>query len=107
MRDQSFRGHVQNLEQQGEIVRFTAEVDPHANVSALGWKTYDRLGKSSLFARLKGFPGWRLASQVIADRRKWAIALGVTPERLIPTLVDRIRRPLDPVMVDGKSAPVK
>jgi len=107
VRDQSFRGHVQNLEQQGEIVRFTKEADPRENASALGWKTYDRLGKSSLFDTLKGFPGWRLASQVVADRKKWSIALGVTPDKLIPTLVDRIRRPLDPVMVDRKDAPVK
>ena len=36
--DQSFRGHVQNLEQQGELVRVDAETDPHENVSAIGWK---------------------------------------------------------------------
>ncbi len=93
MRDQSFRGHVQNLEQQGELVRVDAETDPHENVSAIGWKTYDQFGKSTLFTNLKGFPGWRLASQVITDRRKWAIGLGVPEEDVIPTLVERIKSP--------------
>ena len=39
MRDQSIRGHVRNLEQQGELIHFTKPVDPHGNVSALSWKT--------------------------------------------------------------------
>ena len=39
MRDQSLRGHIQNLEQQGELIRVTTETDPHTNVSAIGWKT--------------------------------------------------------------------
>ena len=107
MRDQSFRLHVQNLEQQGELVRFTAATDPHENVSALGWKTYDRLGKASLFANLTGFPGWQVASQVIADRRKWAIALGVETDQLIPSLVARLKAPREPVVVGRADAPVK
>jgi 2,5-furandicarboxylate decarboxylase 1 len=107
MRDQSLRGHVRNLEQQGELVHFTDEVSPHENLSALGWKTYDRLGKSSLFSNLKGFPGWRVCNQVIADRKKWSIALGLEPKNLIPTLVERIKAPVRPVMVERENAPVK
>jgi 2,5-furandicarboxylate decarboxylase 1 len=107
MRDQSLRGHVANLEQQGEMIRFDTEVDPHENLSALGWKTYDTLGKSSLFTNLKGFPGWTVCNQIITDRRKWAIAIGVAEIELIPTLVERIRGEVEPVMVDAADAPVK
>ena len=107
MRDQSLRRHVQNLEQQGELIRFTREVDPHENLSALGWKTYDGLGKASLFANLKGFAGWQVCNQIIADRKKWSIALGLDEDRLIPSLVDRIKTPVEPVMVDRSAAPVK
>ena len=52
MRDQSFRGHVKNLEQQGELFRIDKETDPNTNVSAIGWKTYDQFGKSTLFTNL-------------------------------------------------------
>ena len=107
MGDQSLRGHIGNLEQQGDLIRFTKETDPLENVAALGWKTYDRLGKSSLFTNLNGFPGWQVVNQIVADRRKWSIALGVDEDRLIPTLVDRIRKPVEPVMVEAADAPVK
>ena len=107
MRDQSLRGHVQNLEQQGELVRVSSETDPRTNVSAIGWKTYDRLGKTTLFTNLKGHPGWKLASAVITDRRKWAIGFGVDEDVLIPTLVERVKKPLEPVMVERDQAPVK
>ena len=107
MRDQSLRGHVQNLEQQGELIHITAEVAPHENLSALGWKTYDRLGKASLFSNLEGFPTWRVCNQIIADRGKWAIALGLEIDELIPTLVERIKHPIRPSLVESKDAPVK
>ena len=107
MRDQSLRGHVQNLEQQGELIHITAEVAPHENLSALGWKTYDRLGKASLFSNLEGFPDWRVCNQIIADRGKWAIALGLETDELISTLVERIKHPIRPSLVESKDAPVK
>ena len=107
MRDQSLRGHVRNLEQQGELVHITKETDPHVDVSAIGWKTYDQLGKTSLFTNLKGFPGWTVVSAIIADRRKWAIGFGVEENQLIPALIDRINKPLQPVMVERNEAPVK
>ncbi len=107
MRDQSLRGHVQNLEQQGELIRIDKEVDPHTNVSAIGWKTYDRFGKSTLYTNLKEFPGWKLCSQIVTDRRKWAIGFGIDEDDVIPTLVERARSPIEPVLVDRKDAPVK
>ena len=107
MRDQSLRAHVANLEQQGELIRITKETDPHKNVSAIGWKAYDRLGKSTLFTNLKGFPGWEVVNQVITDRRKWSIALGISEEEFIPTLVERIKRQVAPVEIAVDRAPVK
>ena len=44
MRDQSLRGHIKNLEQQGELIRVDTETDPTENLSALGWKIYDQKG---------------------------------------------------------------
>ncbi len=107
MRDQSLRGHIANLQQQGEMIRITKEVDPHENVAAVGWQAYDRLGKSTIFSNLKGFPGWEVVNQIVADRRKWSIALGIEEDRLIPSLVDRIKQRVPPVVVDGRDAPVK
>lgn len=107
MRDQSLRGHIANLEQQGELIRIDAETDPRKNVSAIGWKAYDSHGKSTLYTNLKGHPGWQLASQIVTDRRKWAIGFGVSEEQVIPELVSRLKKPQDPVLVESDEAPVK
>ncbi len=107
MRDQSLRSHVRDLEQNGELIRVDKECDPLTNVSAIGWKAYDRFGKSTLFTNLKGFPGWQLVSQVVTDRRKWAIGLRVDEDAVIPTLTARLAAPREPVMVEAADAPVK
>ena len=105
--DQSIRGYLANLEQQGELVRFRKEVDPLENLTAIGWKTYDRLGKASLFDNLKDFPDWQVCNQILTDRRKWGIGLGVAEEDVIETFNERVKAPVDPVMVDAADAPVK
>ncbi len=107
MADQSIRGYLGSLEQQGELLRFSAEVDPHADLTAIGWKTYDQLGKSSLFDNLKGFPGWRVANQIVTDRRKWGIALGVTESQVIGEITARSKGEIPPVAADPATAPVK
>ena len=107
MADQSIRGYLGSLEQHGELIRFTDAVDPHANLTAIGWKTYDRLGKASLFANLTGFPGWRAVNQIVTDRRKWAIALGVDEDDVVDTFTRRVRAPLPAVEVVASDAPVK
>ena len=94
------RGFIAGLEQRGELVRFRDPVDPLTNLTAIGWKTYDRLGKASLFTNLDGFPGWQVCNQIITDRRKWAISLGVEadepPARDLgdPVLEELLRRAL-------------
>ena len=107
MSDQSIRGYLQALEAADELVRFDKPVDPKANLTAIGWKTYDRLGKASLFTNPTGYDGWRVANQIITDRRKWGIALGVAEEDVVRTFNERVQNPLATVEVDKASAPVK
>ncbi len=107
MRDQSLRTHIANLEQQGEMVRVTAPVDPDANMSAVSWKTNAETAKGCLFTNLTGHPDWRAVSQIIADRRKWAVALGVSEAEVVPTLAERIAQPVPTVDVARETAPCK
>src|SRR5258708_5239377 len=106
-RDQSIRGHIANLEQQGELTRFTTEIDPDATMSAVGWKNFAERGQSCLFTNLKGHPDWQAVSQIVASRRKWAVALGVTEHEVVPTLAERIASPLPTVDVARADAPCK
>ena len=105
MRDQSIRGHIANLEQQGELVRIAAEIDPDRDMSAVAWKCFAELGKSCLFDNLKGHPGWRAIGQIVADRKKWGVALGVAEHEVVATMSERIARPLPTVDVAPAEAP--
>ncbi len=107
MRDQSIRGFLQSLEQQGELIRFTKEVDPLTTMAAVEWKAYNQLGKSSLFTNIKGYPGWQACSQILADRKKWSVALGVDEDKLLDFVGNRVRSPLAPVVHGNGGAPVK
>jgi 2,5-furandicarboxylate decarboxylase 1 len=107
MRDQSLRTHLANLEQQGELVRFTAEIDPDRNMSAVAHRTFAELGKACLFENVKGHPGWRVAAQLVSDRRKWAVALGVGETEVVATLIERIAARVATATVAREDAPVK
>jgi 2,5-furandicarboxylate decarboxylase 1 len=107
MRDQSLRTHIANLEQQGELIRFTAEVDPDENMSALAHKSFVERGQSCLFDNIKNHPGWRAVAQIVANRKKWAVALGVAENEVVATLAERIAHPVPTVDVAREAAPCK
>ncbi len=107
MPDQSFRTMLTNLEQQGELIRFDKEVDPLTNMAAVQWRAFNEMGKASLFTNIAGHEGWKACSQIIADRRKWAIGLGIEENALLGEIGTRLRHGIDPVTVDSGSAPIK
>ena len=107
MPDQSIRSLLKNLEQQGELIRFTKAVDPLTNMAAVEWKTYNELGKSSLFTNITGHDGWQACSQILADRRKWSIGLGLDEDEILDEIGRRIATPVEAVMVGKDEAPVK
>ena len=88
-------------------MRFTKEVDPLANLSAIEWRAYNEMGRSSLFTNVKGHPDWQVASQILADRAKWSIALGVDEDDLLDWLVERTDNPVDMVEVSTADAPLQ
>ncbi len=105
--DQSMRSYLQQLEQQGEMVRIAKEVDPAANMSAVGWKTYDDFRKATLFTNIKGHPDWEACTQILTDRSKWAMALNLTEDEFLPALSRKLKMAIDPVIDDTGPAPCK
>ena len=104
--DQSFRTFLSQLEEKGELVRFLKPVDPVENMSTVEWKTYNELGKASLFTNIAGHPGWRACSQIVADRRKWAIGLGIPEDTLLQEVSRRMKTAMASTPYVG-DAPVK
>jgi UbiD family decarboxylase len=76
-------------------------------MSAVEWKTYNELGKSSLFTNIKGYPGWQAVSQILADRKKWSIGFGVAEDELLEHVSRRVREPIETVEVGKDEAPVR
>lgn len=105
MIDQSLRTYLSDLQARGELRHIDAAVDPDTDMSAVAWKAYAESGKASLFTSIKGHPDWRAVSQIVADRRKWAIALGVPEAEVVPTLARRIAQPTAAVEVPPEGAP--
>ena len=105
--DQSYRTFLADLEEQGELIRFKKPVHPTRNMSAVEWKTYSELGKSSLFTNIEGHPGWSACSQIVADRRKWAIGLGFKEDSLLQEISQRLKSPIACTPIDRDGAPVK
>ena len=106
MSDQSFRTMLSNLEQQGELIRFTKTVDPLADMAAVEWKTFNEMGKASLFINIKGHKNWQACSQIIADRKKWAIGLDLDEHNILDQMLERMLTPIAPQITNG-STPVK
>ncbi|MBI2304128.1 MAG: UbiD family decarboxylase [Chloroflexi bacterium] len=88
------RTYLQNLEEAGEVLHVTKEVDPRDGVGGLAWQGENRLRKATSFHNLKGYPGWRAVSYVCGSRSRLAIALGTTPERFISDVLKRIEKGL-------------
>src|SRR2546423_464716 len=107
MADQSLRTHLERLAAAGELTSFAKEIDPDENLSAVSWKAFSERGQSCLFERVKGAPGWRVASQIVASRKKWALALGVPESEVVRAMGERIAKPIAPVMVGRDQAPVQ
>ena len=107
MPDQSFRTFIKNLEQQGELIHFKKEVDPADDMAAVEWKTYNEMGKASLFSNLKNHDGWQAASQILADRKKWSIGLGVNEDQILDELCERLKKTIKTQNVESAEAPVQ
>ena len=107
MPDQSIRTFIASLLQQGELTRFTHEIDPDENLSAVSWRNFAETGKGCLFESVKGHLDWQVVSQIVADRRKWGVALGVSEDEVVATLNERISKAVEPVMVPHSEASVK
>ena len=105
LQDQSLRGYLQKLEGAGEMVRVDKEVDVATNLAAIGWKTYDQMGKGTYFSNIKGHPGWDACTQVFADRKKWAMGLSLTEDEFLGGILRKIGKPIEPVVEDNPNAP--
>lgn len=85
----------------GEVAYVDAEINPAYEPSALVAKL-DAQGKRPLivFTNVKGST-YPVVTNVTASRKRLALALGVTPDKLVARYLDAIEHPVPPVTVDS------
>jgi UbiD family decarboxylase len=89
----------------GQLLTTDVEVDPHAELSGVyrhvgaGGTVMrpTRLGPAMLFQNIKGYKDARVSIGMLADRRRVAMLLGTTPDRLGFHMCEALNRPIAPL----------
>jgi UbiD family decarboxylase len=102
---EDLRGYLSYLEEQGQLLRVSDEVDAKFEIAAGIRKTSDVDGPALLFESVKGFPGWRVLGGLFATRKLVALGLGVPQEELLQRYLTLEEKRIAPEMV--QSGPVK
>lgn len=88
-----------------DLLTIRQPFDPRFEIAAL-LRSMPEDGPALLFENVSGYPGARVAGNLIASRRRVARALGTTEDRLVQTYLRHRDNGLPPVAARG-AAPVK
>jgi UbiD family decarboxylase len=102
---EDLRSYLSQLEQQGSLLRVSAEADPKFEIAAGIRKTSDIEGPALLFENIKGYPGWRVLGGLFATRKLIALGLGVPQDQLLERYLTLEEARIPPEMVS--TGPVK
>lgn len=94
MGHRDLRGFLDDLD--GELIRVGEPLAPKFEIAALLREAQGR-GRAVLFEQVAGYPGVRIAGNLLSSRRLAARALGTTEERLVETYVARSTQGVPPV----------
>jgi UbiD family decarboxylase len=97
---QDLRSFLQLLEDEGELARISSPVALDQEIGAVCLRSLRAGGPGLLFERPEGKDA-PLAVDLLASRRRYALALGVEPDRLAAEWNRRTKDPLSPVLVEG------
>ncbi|KKB78398.1 decarboxylase UbiD [Devosia soli] len=100
--DQSCRPMLDQLAKQSELVVVEEEVDPHFDLSALLSLTHDT--KAVVAKKIKGSE-LPVFGNLLSDRNRIAMALGVEPKAIQEALLASVKKPVPPILVEN--APVQ
>lgn len=104
------REFIDKLEQEGELVRMTDEVDWNLEAGAILRASHEKRLPAPYFEKIKDYPSnYKMAGGILANHRRVAIAMDMDPDtppsELQEEYLKRSRNPIKPVVV--KSGPCK
>lgn len=100
--DQSCRSFLGQLAERGELLVVDEEIDPHFDLSALFSLTHDTHAVRANRIKGSSLPAF---GNLLSDRNRIGLALGVTPDKILDTLLTAVQKPVAPVLV--ADAPVQ
>ncbi len=107
---QDNRDFIETLKKTGDAVSIQREVDWDLEAGAIARLTNETWGPAPFFEKVKDYPeGYRIFGSPLANFRRVAVAMGLSPETAFPTLLEeytkRLKKPVKPVAV--QKAPCK
>lgn len=97
------RTFLKVLEDQGELVKVSVGVDVKYEMGAVTRKAHDMGGseenKALLFEKPKGY-NIPIAVNIVGNRKRYCMAVDMTPENFHEQWIERIRKPIEPKMVN-------
>jgi len=98
MSHQDLRSFMDQLDQNGELVRVGDDVDVEFDI---GNRLFTAKEKALLFEHVKNYPGWKVLGQAPANIRHIALAFGTKPNRV----VNEFSRRVDQGLIPGAMVP--
>ena len=102
------RAFLDKLQAEGELAKVPVEVDVKYEVGAVTRKALDVGGsednKALLFEKPKGY-SIPIAVNIVGNRRRYCMAIGMEPEKFHEQWVERVKKPVEPKII--KDGPCK
>lgn len=96
------REFLSALESDGHVLRIREELDPDQEIGAVWTQLTRNQGPVALHERgsVRGFPGWRVATNLFGSNHRIARTFGIPEENLADEVERRLQHPIPPVVVD-------
>ena len=91
------KGALDFCAKEGELITISKEVDPLYEIAGIS-KSFDG-GPTVLFENIKGYPKWKVVTNIFANRDRVARYFGTTKQGLPKRILDAARNPVQPKLV--------
>lgn len=97
------REYINFLEDKGELVRVKAEVDIRGEIATIARRLHLEEGPAALYENIRGFPGWRVASNLFStpERRGWSSGLSTNETEWVHQAAGKLGIMTPPMVVES------
>lgn len=99
---EGIREYLDRLDSAGLLLKVQREVDPKLEIPGV-MRAAEKEGKTVLFSNVRR-PGFSLVNNLFGSRKMGALLFETPPERVQLEWIDRIKRPMEPRIIDSSRA---